>query len=78
MNRKIRLIWDFHGADSKGTAEHHVKHLEQFMEREKLEMLRTAVFSNADIHHMACMTVNEKDVRVIRDTLKPHRAVVVE
>jgi hypothetical protein len=44
MNRKIRLIWDFHGADSKGTAEHHVKHLEQFMEREKLEMLRTAVY----------------------------------
>jgi hypothetical protein len=78
MNRKIRLIWDFHGADSKGTAEHHVKHLEQFMEREKLEMLRTAVYSNADIHHMACMTVNEKDVRGIRDTLKPHRAVVVE
>lgn len=78
MNRKIRLIWDFHGGDSKGTAEHHVRHLLEFMKREKLEVLRTAVYSNADFHHMATLTINEKDVRLIRDTLKPHRAVIVE
>lgn len=78
MNRKIRLIWDFNGVDSEGTAEHHVKHLIQFMEREELECLRTAVFSANDMHHMACMTVCEKDVKIIRDTLKPHRAFVVE
>jgi hypothetical protein len=78
MNRKIRLIWDFHGQDSKGTAEHHVIHLKEFMERENFELLRTAVLSNADIHHMACMTVQEKDIPVLRDALKPHRAVVVE
>ncbi|MEZ4923633.1 MAG: hypothetical protein R2780_10720 [Crocinitomicaceae bacterium] len=78
MNRKIRLIWDFHGADSKGTAEHHVRHLLEFMQRENLEVLRTGIFSNADFHCMATMTVNEKDVRLLRDTLRPHRAVVVE
>jgi hypothetical protein len=78
MNRKIRLIWDFHGTDSKGTAEHHVKHLIQFMEREELETLRTAVMSANEGHHMACLTVNEKDVRILRDTLKPNRALIVE
>ncbi|MEX1001899.1 MAG: hypothetical protein WDZ35_07280 [Crocinitomicaceae bacterium] len=76
--KKIRLIWDFHGEDSKGTAAHHIKHLEQFMEREALELIRTAVYSAADQHHMACLTVHEKDVLIIRDALKPHRAVVVE
>lgn len=78
MNRKIRLVWDFHGADSKGTAEHHVKHLVQFMDREQLETLRTFVDSANEDHHMACLTVNEKDVIILRDALKPHRAFIVE
>ncbi|UKN01875.1 hypothetical protein K6119_19310 [Paracrocinitomix mangrovi] len=78
MNRKIRLIWDFHGGDAEKTAQHHVRHLEEFMQREELECLRTTVLSNADYHFMACMTVNEKDVMILRDSLKPHRAVVVE
>ncbi|MEO9531819.1 MAG: hypothetical protein ABJG68_13645 [Crocinitomicaceae bacterium] len=78
MNRKIKLIWDFHGGDAQGTAEHHLRHLKQFMEREKLEMVRTSVQSANDLHSMACLTVNEKDVRILRDTLKPNRAFVVE
>jgi hypothetical protein len=48
------------------------------MEREKLEALKTAVQSADDFHHMACLTVNEKDVTVLRDSLKPNRAFVVE
>ncbi len=78
MNRKIRLIWDFHGGDSQGTAEHHVRHLNQFMEREKIEIIRSFVDSADVFHHMACLTVNEKDVIVLRDALKPNRALVVE
>ena len=77
--RKIRLVWDFHGTDSKGTAEHHVRHLEEFMKREKIECLRTVVLSgNEDFHHSACMTISEEDVPLVRDALKPHRAFVVE
>jgi len=78
MNRKIRLIWDFHGGDSQGTAEHHVRHLKQFMERENIDCHRFFVDSADDLHNMACMTVNEKDVVILRDSLKPNRALVVE
>ncbi|MBD3638611.1 MAG: hypothetical protein HUJ25_14755 [Crocinitomicaceae bacterium] len=77
MNREITLIWDFHGGDSQGKAEHHVKHLDEFMEREKIEKVRSFTQSNADHHCMACLTVFEKDVFTLRDTLKPNRAVVV-
>ena len=77
MNREITLIWDFHGGDSLKTAEHHVKHLEEFMSREKFEFVRTFTQSNADNHCMACMTVHEKDVFTLRDALKPPRAVVL-
>lgn len=76
MNREITLIWDFHGDDAMGTAEHHVKHLESFMEKEKITFLRSFTQSNADFHCMACLTVEEKDVFIVRDALKPHRAVV--
>ena len=76
MNREITLIWDFHGGDAQGTADHHVKHLQEFMEREKIEFIGTFTQSNADLHCMACLTVHEKDVITLRDALKPNRAVV--
>ena len=78
MNRKIRIIWDFHGAKAQGTAEHHVRHLIGFMEKEKLSLIDSGVSSAADNHFMAYITVNEIDVRIIRDALKPHRALVME
>lgn len=77
MNREITLIWDFNGEDAGKTAEHHVKHLEEFMAREKFEFVRAFTQSNADNHCMACLTVFEKDVFVLRDALQPKRAVVV-
>lgn len=77
MNQEITLIWDFHGGDAQKTAEHHVRHLEEFMSREKFEFVRAFSQSNADNHCMACLTVFEKDVFTIRDVLKPQRAVVV-
>lgn len=76
MSREITLIWDFHGGDAKGMAEHHVRHLNEFMTREGLESIRSFTQSNADFHFMACLSVHEKDVFVVRDALKPHRAVV--
>ena len=36
MDRKIKLIWDFHGGHAKGTAAHHSIHLGDFATREKL------------------------------------------
>lgn len=78
MNRKIRIIWDFHGPKAQGTAEHHVRHLLTFMEKEKLVLIDSGVASAADNHFMAYITVHEHDVILIRDTLKPHRALVME
>jgi hypothetical protein len=78
MNREITLIWDFHGVDSKETAEHHVKHLEEFMAKEKFDMIRAFTQSNAKEHCMACLTVMEVDVFTIRDVLKPERALMID
>lgn len=77
MDRKIKLIWDFYGMDSLKTAEHHLRHLKEFMENKSMELLNSGTGSNADQHALAFITVAEKDVRVLRDALKPNRAFVV-
>ena len=38
MSRQIKLIWDFRGATAEKTAEHHVIHLKQYIESEKLDL----------------------------------------
>ncbi len=76
MNRKIRLLWDFYGETAEGTAKHHLVHLEQFMERSKLPFFNQGISSEAELHALAFLTVNETDVIPLRDALKPNRAFV--
>lgn len=76
MSRRIRLIWDFYGEPSEGTAKHHVIHLEEFMEREKLPYFGQGIETDGPFHCIAYLTVSEDDVRVLRDTLRPNRAFV--
>ena len=78
MNRKIKIIWDFHGNSADGTAKHHLVHLREFMQKNNLELLDSGVRSAEDFHHLAFITIREQDVKVVRDALKPHRALVVE
>ena len=78
MNRKIRLIWDFYGETAQGTATHHVIHLEEFMVKENFEYHNKGTNSQSDNHVLAYITVNEKEVKIIRDALKPNRAFVEE
>jgi hypothetical protein len=76
MNRRIQLLWDFYGGDAEKTAAHHVKHLKEFMLRENIPYSQTGVKSNGELHGMAFLTVNEEDVLVLRDALRPNRALV--
>ncbi len=76
MERKIKLVWDFYGADAEGTAKHHVVHLKQFMLREALSYYTTGIQSNEDYHCLAYLTVNEATVKTLRDALRPNRAFV--
>ncbi len=76
MNRKIRLVWDFYGETSDGTAKHHVIHLEEFMLRESLTYFNQGTSSNQELHTQAFITIEEKDVKILRDALKPNRAFV--
>lgn len=78
MSRKIKLIWDFRGVMSTKTAEHHEIHLKEFIEAEKMDLKITGFELISDMHSIAFMIVEEKDMIKVRDVLKPHRGEVFE
>jgi len=78
MTRKIKLIWDFRGPAGAKTAEHHEKHLKEYIELEQLDCHLTGFEIVNEMHAIAYIVVEETDMISIRDSLKPHRGVVYE
>lgn len=76
MSRKIKLIWDFRGETAAKIAEHHEKHLKEFIEIEKFEEKMTGFEVLSELYAIAFMVVEEKNMIQVRDTLKPHRGEV--
>lgn len=74
--RKIKLIWDFRGAASSKTAEHHEIHLKEFLINENYSLQITGFTEINDMHAIAFLVVEEKDMIRFRDALKPHRGAV--
>ena len=74
--RKLKLIWDFHGPDATKIAEHHEKHLKEYIIIEKLDISITGVETLNDLQSIAFLVVNEDQMKPIRDALKPHRGQV--
>ena len=76
MNKKIKLIWDFRGPVARKTAEHHEKHLKEFIAIEKTNLSITGHQHVNDMHSLAYMVVEENEMISVRDALKPHRGEV--
>ena len=76
MARKIKLIWDFRGAVSAKTAEHHEIHLKEYIQTEKLPLNITGFQIIDEMYAIAFMVVEEDNMIAVRDALKPHRGEV--
>ena len=73
MEKKIKLLWDFRGPDALETAKHHTIHLKEFAEIENLQFHEIDVKALNPMLCTAFIVVNESDMKVYRDALKPHR-----
>lgn len=76
MSRKIKLIWDFRGEAAAKTAEHHAIHLNEYLENDKRTLEKTGFEILNEMHAIAFVVVEEKDMISFRDALKPHRGEV--
>ncbi len=74
--RKIKLIWDFRGEASAKTAEHHEKHLKEYIAIEKLPLNITGFDVINEMHAIAWMVVTDDYMIAVRDALKPHRGEI--
>ncbi len=74
--RKLKLIWDFRGPVSQKTAEHHLIHLKEYISINTLDISITGIETLSDMHSLAYLVVDESEMKLIRDTLKPHRGRV--
>lgn len=78
MTDRIKFIWDFHGPNGKPTAEHHVKHLGEFVEAKDLDNILLGTESISPMHHIAYMVVPKEMVDELRSILKPNRGQYYE
>jgi hypothetical protein len=73
LESKIKLLWDFRGPDALETAKHHTIHLKEFATIENLQFHEIDVKELNTMLYTAFIVVNESDMKVYRDALKPHR-----
>ena len=78
MSRKIKLLWDFRGPDALETAKHHTVHLKEFATLENLNYHQIDIQEKNPMLVAAFITVDEKDMKIFRDALKPHRGEIAE
>tara|TARA_B110000046_G_scaffold95045_1_gene102791 strand:+ start:11762 stop:12001 length:240 start_codon:yes stop_codon:yes gene_type:complete len=78
MDRRIKLIWDFFGDDSKKTAEHHAIHLNEFAKMKGLENTDSGSEEITGQEHLAFIVVGEEHMILVRDSLRPKRGQWVE
>ena len=78
MQRKIKLIWDFRGPGAAKTAEHHEKHLKEYIAIEAIALDITGYLQITEMHSYAYMVTEESNMIKLRDALKPHRGEVYE
>lgn len=76
--RKIKLIWDFRGLHALETAKHHEIHLKDFLIAQNFENTLTGFEPINELHTIAFLVVEEPQMILVRDLLKPHRAQVFE
>ena len=78
MNRKIKLIWDFRGPEALEIAKHHRIHLEEFAVKENLYFYEASINKISEMYCIAFITVDEKNMLIYKDALKPHRGEVAK
>ena len=76
--KKIKLIWDFRGPAAKETAQHHLKHLQEFFKLEKKTLISFGTESLSDLHTFSYIIVNKAELDFYKSSLRPHRGQLSE
>ncbi len=73
MNRKIKLIWEFKGIEVLNTAKNHSEDLKDFSITKAINFYEVGVKEINEFSAESYIIVDEKDILIYRDLLKPQR-----
>ena len=75
---KAKLVWSFSGEVALKTAEHHLIHLKEYSDKEKVEFLEFGIEQQTEFTAIAFIIVTKDLVNDLRQILKPHQGFLVE
>lgn len=78
MERIIKFVWEFRGADALGTAKHHVIHLKDYAQKEGFSFYESDIEEHTSMFVEAFFKIEEPDAKKCYDFLKPNRAEIVK
>ena len=76
--QKIKLIWDFRGSNTLQMAIHYNKHVNEFFELKNIDLIDSGYEIINESHHISYAIICKKDVNLVKQVLKPHRALLIE
>lgn len=76
-DEKIKLIWDLRSIDAKEVAEHHVKHVNEYIKSKGLKDTTASCEEVFPHYYVAFIITSKKNMIQLRDDLKPHRGEYV-
>tara|TARA_B100001093_G_scaffold483515_1_gene516095 strand:+ start:80 stop:313 length:234 start_codon:yes stop_codon:yes gene_type:complete len=75
--KKVKLIWDFRGTDTQKMAEHYNKHLVEFFESKKINLIESGFTRVSEMYNFTYAVIDKLDVNNVKDAIKPHRALLL-
>ena len=75
---QAKLVWNFSGEGALKTAQHHLIHLKEYSEREKVEVVEFGTEQQTESTASAFMIVAKDLVAPLRESLKPHQGFLVD
>lgn len=78
MCKKTKLIWQFYGMDALRIADHHLVHLNEYLNREDIFVVDKGTELTNEFSAMSFITIDNYLVEKLRVDLKPHKGFLVE
>ncbi|HEV8238152.1 MAG TPA: hypothetical protein VGS57_02145 [Thermoanaerobaculia bacterium] len=69
------FCWDFFGPRAEGTARHFLRHLDEFLQRERVEGCATAVEELRAGHWVVTCRTPAEAATAVRQALRPRREI---
>lgn len=76
-DEKIKLIWDLRSIDAKEVAEHHIKHVQEYLAAKNIKDATVDCEEIFPHYYVAYILTTKKHMIQLRDDLKPHRGEYV-